>query len=245
MTYLFGGSGDDTVSFVNRTIGVQFNVPALNITLARERHRQQLQRRHRSDRESRLRDCQPPRGIGWERPAEAVPAAGLPLMVAARQRHGRLWGSHRRRGGDLQPRARDHRGAFGDTYVSIENATGGSGSDVPKGSRRETIGSRRRAATASCSAGDGGDTPGHGTGIDISTGRGRRRHADRHDRDRRPDGGRRRRSFRWRPSGHRLLRRTCGGIALSLTSGIAMGGDADGDTLTNVNRVSGGALLTP
>lgn len=239
ISYLFGGSGDDTVSFVNRTSGAQFsggaNVTSIENAIG-----------------SNFNDII--RLVGSSGTGVANHLQGL----AGDDRLGGSGGGDTIDGGDgsdtvdygdltaavgvdLQLAQGTTGGAFGDTYVSIENATGGSGGDVLNGSS----GDNRLEGGAGDDllfGADGDDTLVSGGGNDILRGEGGAdtligttvtavlmggAGADHFD-------------------GAHVATVSYDGIAvgitLSLTSGAAIGGDADGDTFTNVNRVVGGAF---
>ncbi|MGK9169061.1 calcium-binding protein [Inquilinus limosus] len=239
ITYLFGGSGDDTVSFVNRTSGAQFNggpqVTSIEnavgsnfndvIRLIGDNGAGVVNHLQGLAGDDRLSGSGGGDTIDGGDGSDTVDYGDLSAAV----------------GVDLELAQGITGGAFGDTYVSIENAVGGSGSDVLKGSG----GDNRLEGGAGDDllfGGDGDDTLVSGTGNDILRGEGGAdtllgttatavlmggAGADHFD-------------------GAHLATVSYDGIAtgivLSLTSGIAMGGDADGDTFTNVNRVVGGAF---
>lgn len=254
VSYLFGGSGDDTVSFASRTSGAQFDGSGSNIT--------SLENAIGSNFNDVIR-LTGNNGIGIANHLEGL---------AGDDRLSGSGGGDTIDGGDgsdtvdygdliaaVQVDLELGLGTGGDTYISIENAAGGSGNDQLTGSsgdNRLDGGAGNDVLTGGAgkdtlNGGSGDDLLSGGAGDDtLTSGLG-------NDVLRGEDGA----DMLIGTTATALLIGGAGadhfdgahlatvsyvenavGITLSLASGVALGGDADGDTLTNVNRVVGSAF---
>lgn len=241
VSYLFGGAGDDTVSFVNRIAGAQFGsfntiqVSSVENAIG-----------------SNFNDV-----IGLTGATGAGIANHLQGMAGDDRLSGSGGGDTIDGGdgndtvdyGDLTAAIQVDLGlsqgtggaALGDTYISVENAIGGSGNDQLMGS-----GGNNRleggAGDDQLFGGDGGDTLVSGTGNDVLRGQGGADTLIGTTATAVLIGGAGADHFDGAHLATVSYAENAVGVSVSLTSSAAVGGDATGDTFTNVNSVSGSAF---